>query len=130
MEACEAFNAVAEMVLALGEFPLAEKHEGCFLHRVDERWVFAINGHREAKKCRYVTGPMSGESEPEVEIMPFNCFVWYNGWPAGYFDPSGGIIAGGEAANEAAFIEAVKAATEKVKSQTAQTSKQSDQPGD
>jgi len=32
-------------------------------------------------------------------VPPFNCYVEFNGWPAGVFNPFGGIIAAGELAN-------------------------------
>jgi hypothetical protein len=103
IEISEAFNDVALLIMALGEFPL-HKHEGCFVYQIDGQWRMAVNGHREVK---------SGidEGGAYFEVPPFSCLLWYNGWPAGCFNPTGGIIAAGEGANEQTFIEAVKAAT-------------------
>lgn len=38
------------------------------------------------------------------DVEPFNMHITWGGFPAGTIDPFGGIIAAGEAANEATFI--------------------------
>jgi hypothetical protein len=38
------------------------------------------------------------------DIPPFTAALHWNGWPAGFIDPRGGMIAAGEAANEGALI--------------------------
>lgn len=96
----EAFGAIAELCIALGDDPLT-KHEACWECTIDERWKIAVNGHKEPQKS----------SMSEVPIEPFHCYVQYNGWPAGIFTPFGGIIAAGEGANEHTFIAAVRART-------------------
>mgnify|MGYP001580137362 CR=1 FL=1 len=96
---CEAFVAVCELGEALGVQPL-NQHAGCWEHNVDARWKIAVNGHGEPVLC--------GMSD--VPIAPFTCYVMFNGWPAGIITPYGGTIAAGEAANEDAFIAAVRAA--------------------
>ena len=81
-----------------GAAPLT-KFEGCWEKQIDEHWWIAMNGHTEPMKCS------RGHKVP-----PFNCYVEFNGFPAGIMDPYGGIIAAGDAANEDTFIEALKAA--------------------
>lgn len=92
---CEAFDRVAALGIALGAFPVT-KFPDCWEHSIDERWFIAVNGHREPKKT-------SGG----VVVNSFNCYVEYNGWPAGSFDPRGGVIAAGDCANEDTFIAAL-----------------------
>ena len=93
---CEAFALLAKLGNLLGVGPL-NKHPGCWEFKIDEHWTIAINGHKEPTMC------FSGS-----ELMPFHCYVEYNGWPAGVFSPFGGIIAAGSCANENTFIEAVE----------------------
>lgn len=99
---CEAFEALCELCMALGEAP-ANKHPDCWECKVDERWSIAFNCHKEPKRS----------SLSDVVVQPFNCYVQYNGWPAGVFDPTGGVIAAGEGANEDTFIAALKERTAK-----------------
>ena len=73
------------------------KHPGCWERGIGSWWI-AVNGHRDAIKCSH-----------GAEVPPFNCYVEFNGWPAGLFDPRGGIIAAGDAANEETFAAAVEA---------------------
>jgi hypothetical protein len=94
---CEAFAVLADLCIALGEAPLS-KHVACWEHKIDERWAVAVNGHNEPKHCSFSAVP----------VDPFNCYVQFNGWPAGILNPYGGIIAAGELANEATFIEAMR----------------------
>lgn len=94
---CEAFAVIADLCIALGEEPLT-KHPGCWECVIDARWKIAVNGHPKAQKC----------SLSEIPIEPFHCYVEYNGWPAGIFNPYGGTIAAGEAANEHTFIAALR----------------------
>lgn len=62
--------------------------------RVDDQWSYTING-----------------SDKEWDrIPPYHASVVFNGWPAGIVGANSGIIAAGEAANEDALIEALKAA--------------------
>jgi hypothetical protein len=73
------------------------KHAGCWERQIGEWWI-AINGHRDEVKCS--KGP---------RVPPFNCYCEFNGWPAGIFDPHGGVIAAGAAANEETFAAAIEA---------------------
>lgn len=78
----------------------ASKYPDCAELQVDERWRIAFNGHQETRK-----------DSQGFEVQPFCCSVWFNGWPAGVFNPVGGCIAAGTAANEDALIEAMERAT-------------------
>lgn len=93
-----AFALLADYGNRNGAAPLS-KFEACWEKQIDDQWWIAMNGHLEPKKCSH--GP---------EVKPFNCYVEFNGWPAGILDPFGGIIAAGDCANEDAFIDALKAA--------------------
>ncbi len=94
----EAFAEIVALAEHLGIKPL-NTFPACWEHQIDERWWMAVNGHREAIPCSM--GP---------EVPPFTAYVQFNGWPAGQINPRGGWIAAGEAANEGAFIDALKAA--------------------
>ena len=102
-----AFAAVVELALALDVGKLDEL-DGCWEHQVDDAWHISLNGHN--REWRDSGG---------VELPPFACYVSFNGWPAGIVAPCGGALAVGEAANEQAFIAAVKAAAERAKSGSA-----------
>ena len=88
---------IAELAKKLGVSNI-KALPGCWEHQIDEHWKIYLNGHREAVTIA------SG-----VSVEPFNCWVEYNGWPAGSFDGFGGVIAAGEGANEETFIEALRA---------------------
>src|SRR5262245_31738092 len=98
-----AFVAVADLAAALGVSNI-NRLPGCWEYDVDEQWRIALNGHEQPTKC-----------ERGMAVAPFHCYVEFNGWPAGELSPYGGYFAVGDAANEDAFIEALKAATEKAK---------------
>lgn len=102
MQISEAFLKIGDLCVAADAAPL-NKHAGCWEYQVDERWWIAVNGHPEPTR-----------NSDNFEVAPFTAVVKYNGWPAGVLDPSGGIIAAGECANEGAFIEALIAATKKL----------------
>lgn len=99
---CEAFSRIADLCMALDQHPLT-KHARCWEHQVDEHWWISVNGH-----------PEPVENSDGFEVAPYNCVVKFNGWPAGYFDPRGGIIAAGAAANEESFLAALKAAKDRL----------------
>jgi len=80
-----------------GAAPL-NKHAGCWERRIDEHWWIAVNGREEEISC-----------SKGAAVPPFNCYVEFNGWPAGVFNPFGGIIAAGELANEETFAAALEA---------------------
>jgi hypothetical protein len=90
------FILLAKLAEKDGAAPL-NKHQDCWERQIGE-WCIAINGHRDKRKCSH--GP---------SVPPFNCYCEFNGWPAGIFDPIGGVIAAGEAANEDTFAAAIEA---------------------
>ena len=71
---------------------------GCWERQIGKHWWVAINAHGEAKKCT-----------KGAEVEPINCYVEFNGWPAGVFTPFGGVIAAGDAANEETLTSAIEA---------------------
>ena len=77
-------------------------HPGCFTLQVDADWYLVMNGHETAQK------------HADTEVPPWTLYVEFQGWPAGYVNPSGGIIAAGGDATEQALIEALKARTAEV----------------
>jgi hypothetical protein len=92
----EAFGAILELADVLGVKHIY-KLPGLWCVDVDEHWTIRMNGHRE-----------------EVGGVPAHtAALEYNGWPAGMSQPSGGIIAAGELANENSFIEAINRRVEK-----------------
>lgn len=99
----EAFELIAQIAIALGAAPL-NKHEGCWELDVDGTWWLAVNGHDEPRRC-----------SRSFEVAPFECYLEFNGWPAGVFSPLGGAIAAGAAANEDALIEALRAKLDEVR---------------
>lgn len=97
------FGEIINLCAALGAENINEL-QGCWEYQVDDQWFIALNGHSKPAKC-----------SRGGEVEPFGCYVEWNGWPAGTMNPFGGILAAGEAANEASFIAALKAAAEAVK---------------
>lgn len=95
---------LAELAMIVGVAPL-NKLPGCWEYEVDERWAFAFNGHPEPKASKYCPAP----------VLPFSVYVQFNGWPAGVIDPTGGVFAAGDAANEDAFIDAIEEAIARVR---------------
>ena len=96
MPVAEAFAEIAVLAQRLGVTEI-NKLPGCWEHQVDEQWWIAVNGRSEAVEC-----------SRGFKIDPFDCYIEYNGWPAGSINPGGGIIAAGEGANEDTFIEALQ----------------------
>lgn len=101
----EVFHAIGKLAAALGVRSINQL-PGCWEHAIDEHWRISVNGHCEE------TADSKGN-----EIAPYNCWVEFNGWPAGYFDPTGGVLAAGEAANEQTFMEAIHRAIAKAEGQ-------------
>src|SRR6266496_2814876 len=92
----EAFIELAKLAERLKIAPL-NSLPGLWELQLNDEWWLAVNGHKE-----------SLTSSHGNEVKPFNCYVEFNGWPAGYFSPHEGMIAAGALANENTFIEAVK----------------------
>ena len=90
------FILLAKLAEKDGVAPI-NRHTGCWERQIGEHWWIAVNGHKDKISC---------SKGPEVE--PFHCYVEFNGWPAGIFNPMNGIIACGYAANEDAFAAAIE----------------------
>lgn len=85
---------------------------GAWIHQVDEVWGIAINPH---------DGPVSIPADGHkfgATVPPFSVFVWFNGWPAGIVDASGGVIAAGVSANEDTFCTALDNAIQKARGES------------
>lgn len=95
---CIAFSKVAELGTLLGAAPL-NQFPACWEHQVDAQWWIAVNGHPDPMRC-----------SAGVDVAAFHCYVQFDGWPAAVFNPYGGAMAAGEAANEDAFLAALDAA--------------------
>ena len=95
----EAYEVIAGLYFSIEKAPLID-HDGCWEHQIDESWWVAMNGHPEPKQCS------TGET-----VKPYNCYIKFNGFPAGIMSPFFGSIAAGELANETTFIQACRAAT-------------------
>jgi hypothetical protein len=91
------FILIAKLAEKDGASPIS-KFDGCWERQIGEHWWIAVNAHNDDVKC-----------SKGAEVKPFNCYVEFNGWPAGVFDPFGGIIAAGSAANEETFAQAIEA---------------------
>jgi hypothetical protein len=92
-------HAMVEIVDLAARLGVAQinKLPGCWELQVDAQWWIALNGHSEPTKC-----------SKGAAVPPFHAYVEFNGWPAGVIGCHAGTIAAGAAANEQAFIEAVK----------------------
>lgn len=91
------FLLLADLARKDGASPL-HKHPACWERQIGQEWWIAVNGHNDKIKC-----------SKGAEVPPCNCYVEFNGWPAGLFDPFDGIIAAGPAANEESFAAALEA---------------------
>jgi hypothetical protein len=90
------FVLLSKLAVKDGVAPISNL-KGCWERQVGDWWI-AVNGHKE---------PMQ-HSHGESKLPPFECYVEFNGWPAGVFGFDGGIIAAGEAANEETFVAALE----------------------
>ena len=92
-----------ELILAIhkndGAAPIA-KLDKPWERKVDDKWTFWVNGQMELSKLP--TG---------AEIQPGECFVEFNGWPAGLFNiiTGEGTLAVGAVANYETFCDALRA---------------------
>src|SRR5262245_56692440 len=91
------FIYLAKLAEKDGVTPLADKVKGCWERKIGEHWWIAVNGTEKQQKC-----------SKGIQVPGFNCYVEFNGWPAGFFDPYGGVLASGEAANEETFVQAIE----------------------
>lgn len=99
---CEAFSVLTDLVCAVDVAPL-KNLPGMWEYQVSPEWWIAVNPHRGKAECSHGA---------EVEFG--NCYIEFNGWPAGFITPYGGCIAAGALANEDTFIAAMKAKLEEL----------------
>lgn len=90
-----AFDEIAQYTIAKGQAPIKGK---LYHAKLDDCWEFWVNA---TGKREIVEG---------AQLNPYECYVKFNGWPAGILNPFGGCFAAGDAANEDTFIAALRAA--------------------
>lgn len=100
IEGAQPLSEVMVLVAQLAEHDHVRAFEipGCWERKLDQRWTIALNAHG------------TDQEYGDVTVPPFNAYLVYNGWPAGFVDPFGGVMAAGAAANEDTLIEALKVA--------------------
>jgi len=76
----EAFSEIANLAMRLGVTNINQR-EGCWEHRIDDKWWIAINGHPEPVRC-----------SKGAEVPAYNAYVEFNGWPVGLINPYGGAL--------------------------------------
>src|ERR1044071_2347630 len=96
----EAFDKMVQLGLLLGVRSIKDR-AGAWVQKVDEQWVFAINGHDESVKV--------SDLGISATIKPFEAAVWFNGWLCASLSPFEGVFFGGK---EDEFIEALDRAIE------------------
>lgn len=95
----EFMDALLVLVEKDGAAPL-NAHPGAWKRVIDDRWTVWVNAHGDPQK-----------TDTGATVPPYHIYVEYNGFPAGMLTPMGdGAICAGEAANEDAFIEAMRMA--------------------
>jgi hypothetical protein len=102
MPICEAFSAVVDYALSRGVRNLAQR-PGLWEAQIDEQWWIALNPHQQELTSSHGNKIQFGQ-----------CYVEFNGWPAGIITPYDGILAAGALANENTFIAALRSATKAV----------------
>lgn len=109
MQIPEVFSSMAQAGWKVADFPgkildkLINDHRGS-----GGKWRIIVNGNKSMRTY--------GVDGTPVKLTPFSAVIYWNGWPAGIIDMTGGVIAAGEGANEDALIESIKACG--VKAQT------------
>lgn len=94
------FVLVARLAERDGVTPLNAR-PGCWHRKVDESWELWVNSHQE---------PILGGPREDIPILAFHCYVEFNGWPAGCFNPFDGWFAAGKLANQETFESALRKA--------------------
>jgi hypothetical protein len=94
----EVFATVCELAEKLGVRNI-NALPGCWEHRIDAQWTFALNGHdapvKDSRGC---------------EVPAFTIAVYWGDWLAGLVSPIGGTVAASTGANEDALCEALRRA--------------------
>jgi hypothetical protein len=100
------FDKMVQYGLLLGVKNIKD-FEGAWIQKVDDQWIFAVNGKDEALEVR-------PEGTIGASLKFGHAAIWFNGWLAGIITPYSGEFAAGSAANEDSFIAALDAAIAKV----------------
>jgi hypothetical protein len=79
------------------------KLPGLWYRKLDDQWEIWVNGQKEPLR-----------TEHGMSIDPYDCYVQFNGWPAGLFSiPTGeGCISAGGLANYETFCDALERAAQ------------------
>lgn len=98
----DAVSLVCDLHKRDGATPIG-KLPGVWHRKIDERWQIWVNGHMTE---------MKGGPDGDIGIHPGDCYVEFNGWPAGSFSMihGTGVIAAGSQANYHTFCEALERA--------------------
>ncbi len=85
--------------------PPVSKLPGLWYRRLDDQWEIWVNGHLEPLALARKDGV-------QFTVQPGDCYVEYNGWPAGSLSlvHGFGIIAAGDGANIGTFCAALRKA--------------------
>lgn len=97
----DAYAWLLELATVLGAAPVTE-HAACW-----ETTFTGVDGGEWFVALHAQTGKLIACSRGS-KVPAFTFYIEWNGWPAGLIDPSGGVIAAGELANESTLIDAVK----------------------
>jgi len=101
------FDALMRVHKALALPPIGQMPEKHWTLHVDDHWSLYLNAASEPwTPC----DPQSGDG-PALKCG--ECYVVFNGWPAGILHPMGGCLAAGEAANEKTLCAALLAHAKK-----------------
>jgi hypothetical protein len=73
---------------------------GCWERRVGDHWAFALNGHDTT------TQTVAG-----VDVPPFEAYLTFDGWPAGFVGPFDGVLVNMFGQGEDDLIAALEEAT-------------------
>ena len=88
MKIVRAFLAVAELAKKDGLSNLNQLPD-CWERKIGEEWWIALNAHDTPKLAKSVDGCSAAEG---FLVPPFSVYAERNGFPAGYFNASGGVF--------------------------------------
>jgi len=71
---------LAELVLALGDTNIKSR-PGLYYQRIDDRWEFWLNPHRE---------PL--DTDEGTTVPPFAAYLQWNGWPVSFVNAHRDVV--------------------------------------
>lgn len=101
-EISEAYLKAVVIISEKGTKSISEYEDKKCSMQIDEHWFIALHGNVD--EVRSFCPPGGMECELKYGILG----IWFNGWLAGIIHSFGGVISGGEAANEDNFIKALE----------------------